>query len=278
MDSSFKRLSPWRKKVHEIIYEADTPAGKLFDVLLLILIGISVVAIMLESVETIRIKYGHILFTIEWIITILFTIEYILRLISVGKPLKYIFSFFGLVDLIAFLPAYLALGWAGGHQLGIIRIMRLLRMFRIFRLSQYTWGSKVLLLSIRQNKGKIIVFMMTMFTIVTIMGALLYIIEGPEHGYDSIPLSIYWAIITLTTVGYGDIVPGTPMGKVIASLIMVIGYSIIAIPTGLVTVGIASANKKEISRQACPQCSKEGHDIDADHCKYCGAILNPLEE
>jgi voltage-gated potassium channel len=271
-------MAKWRRKIHEIIYEADTPEGKFFDVALLIVILISIVAIMLESIEPVRERYGDILIATEWAITILFTAEYILRIVSVGRPFKYIFSFFGLVDLIAFLPMYFIYIIADIHQLSIIRMLRLLRIFRIFKLSQYTWGSKVLLLSLRQNKGKITVFIMTMFTIVTLMGALLYIIEGPEHGYTSIPLSIYWAIITLTTVGYGDIVPGTAFGKVIASIIMVIGYSIIAIPTGLVTVGIAQINKKEVSTQSCPECSKEGHDVDAAHCKYCGATLNPLEE
>jgi voltage-gated potassium channel len=278
MISKDKKLKKWRQKIHEIIYEADTPAGKMFDILLLVAILISIGAIMLESMEEFRLEYGYILQLIEWTITILFTIEYILRIVSIGKPFRYIFSFFGLVDLIAILPAYLSLGFVDAHQLGIIRMLRLLRIFRIFKLSRYTWGSKVLLLSIRQNRGKIIVFIMTMFTVVTIMGASLYVIEGTEHGYDNIPLSIYWAIITLTTVGYGDIVPGTPLGKVIASLVMVIGYSIIAIPTGLVTMGIAQINKKEVSTQSCPECSREGHDVDAMHCKFCGATLNPLEE
>jgi voltage-gated potassium channel len=268
----------WRRKIHEIIYEADTPAGKRFDVILLIIIVISTLAIMLESIATVRAQFGEMLIGIEWIITIIFTVEYLLRLISVGKPMRYIFSFFGLVDLLALLPAYLGLFFVDAHQLAIIRMLRLLRIFRIFKLSRYTWASNVLMLSISQNRGKIIVFLMTMFTIVTILGSLLYVIEGSEHGFESIPLSIYWAIITMTTVGYGDIVPGTPLGKMIASMIMIIGYSIIAIPTGLVSVGIATQGKKEISRQACPDCSREGHDVDALHCKFCGATLNPLDE
>jgi voltage-gated potassium channel len=243
-----------------------------------VVITISVFAIMLESVVSVREKYGDFLLIIEWIITGLFTVEYVLRVISVRRPLNYIFSFFGLVDLMALLPAYFGLFFVDAHQLGIIRMLRLLRMFRIFKLSRYTWASKVLMLSIRQNRGKIIVFLMTMFTVVTIMGSLLYVIEGAKHGFDSIPLSIYWAIITMTTVGYGDIVPATPAGKLIASFIMIIGYSIIAVPTGLVSVGIANIGKKEVSRQACPDCSREGHDVDAIHCKYCGATLNPLEE
>ncbi|MDQ3192045.1 MAG: ion transporter [Bacteroidota bacterium] len=274
----YNHLSPWRQKIHEVIYEADTPAGKLFDVLLLILIFISVLGIILESVESIRLKYGDILILLEWTVTVIFTIEYILRIISIGKPFKYIFSFFGLVDLVAFLPAYIALIWIGAYYFSVIRMFRLLRIFRIFKLAKYTWASKVLMLSLRQNKGKIIIFLMTVFTIVTIMGSLLYAIEGPKHGFVSIPVGIYWAIITLTTVGYGDIVPATPIGKLIASAIMIMGYSIIAVPTGLVSMGIASANKKEVSNQACHQCSKEGHDVDALHCKYCGAVLNPLEE
>jgi voltage-gated potassium channel len=278
MEKKPKEMAKWRWKLHEVIYEADTKEGKLFDVLLLIAILISVGAIMLESIDSVRAEYGEILIMIEWVVTILFTIEYVLRIISVRKPFNYIFSFFGIVDFLAILPAYLAIAYIDAHQFAIIRMFRLLRMFRIFKLSRYTWGSKVLMLSIRQNRGKIIVFMMTMFTIVTIMGAVLYVIEGPEHGYTNIPLSIYWAIMTLTTVGYGDIVPGTPLGRVLASIIMVIGYSIIAIPTGLVTVGIAQMDKKEVSTQSCPSCSREGHDVDANHCKFCGATLNPLEE
>jgi voltage-gated potassium channel len=273
-----EKLSPWRKKIHEVIYEAETPAGKLFDVILLILIFISVLGVVLESVEGIRIRYRDFLVILEWTITILFTIEYILRIISIGKPFKYIFSFFGLVDLIAFLPAYIALIWVGAYYFSVVRMFRLLRIFRIFKLSKYTWASKVLMLSLRQNRGKIIIFLMTVFTIVTIMGSLLYVIEGPEHGFVSIPAGIYWAIITLTTVGYGDIVPATAVGKLIAASIMIMGYSIIAVPTGLVSMGIANSNKKEVSTQACPNCSKEGHDVDALHCKYCGVVLNPLEE
>jgi voltage-gated potassium channel len=277
-EGSDMKLAGWRRKLHEIIYEADTPEGKLFDVLLLVAIALSVIVVMLDSVADYRNQYGEFFLVAEVFFTALFTIEYILRIISVGKPFRYIFSFFGIIDLLAIIPGYFLFLNLPFHQLVAIRILRLLRIFRIFKLSKYTWASKVLMLSIRQNRGKIIVFLLTVFSIVTIMGSIMFVVEGKESGFDSIPKGIYWAIITLTTVGYGDIVPQTNLGKFIASFVMILGYSIIAVPTGLVSVGIANASKKEVSGQACPQCSKEGHEVDAIHCKFCGAILNPVRE
>ena len=265
--------SPWRLKLHEVIFEADTPAGKWFDVLLILSIFVSVVLVMLDSVSAIQKEYGRLLLAGEWLFTILFTIEYFLRLLSVGRPLAYATSFFGVVDLLAILPTYLSILIPGAQYLLVIRILRVLRIFRIFKLVQYVGEARLLMQALRASRRKVTVFLFTVLTLVTIFGSLIYLIEDPENGFTSIPKSIYWAVVTLTTVGYGDISPQTNFGQLIAALIMITGYAIIAVPTGIVTVELSHAFKRRISTQACPECSAEGHDTDARYCKYCGASL-----
>lgn len=268
-------LRPWQWKLHTIIFEADTPAGKLFDVALLWAILLSVGVVMADSVKEIRELYGSELKIAEWIFTGLFTFEYFLRIISVGKPLKYIFSFWGLIDLLSVLPTYLNLLISGGHTLVVIRTIRLLRVFRIFELHQFTGEGSKIIDALRASRVKISVFLIAVLTLVIILGTLMYLIEGGENGFTSIPRSIYWAIVTLTTVGYGDISPATAFGQFLASLVMILGYAIIAVPTGIVTSELVREHPAEVTTQSCANCSREGHDSDADFCKYCGASLHP---
>lgn len=262
-----------RARLHEIIFEADTPAGKLFDVLLIVSIVVSVVMVMLDSVSSIQVLYGRFLYTGEWFFTILFTIEYLLRLYSVGRPLAYASSFFGIVDLLAVLPTYLSIFIPGTQYLLVIRILRVLRIFRVLKLVQYLGEARMLAQALKVSRRKIIVFLFVVLSLVVIFGSLMYLIEDPQNGFTSIPRSIYWAIVTLTTVGYGDISPQTGLGQAISAIIMIIGYGIIAVPTGIVTAELTQVYKKTISTQACPECSAEGHDTDAKHCKYCGGRL-----
>ncbi len=265
----------WRDSLHEIIFEADTAAGKLFDEALIACIILSVVAVMFDSVASVHAQYGRILYGIEWFVTVLFTIEYVLRLSCVGRPLRYATSFYGTVDLLAILPTYVSILLPGSQYLIVIRILRVLRIFRVLKLLQYLREASLLLQAMRASSRKILVFLFTVLTLVVIFGALMYLIEGADNGFTSIPLSIYWAVVTLTTVGYGDISPQTTLGQTVASLIMILGYSIIAVPTGIVTVEISRlpGMKPSVSTQACPECSAEGHDSDAKHCKYCGSKL-----
>ncbi len=263
----------WRARLHEIIFEADTAAGRAFDVLLLWCIVLSVLAVLLESVAAVHERFAWFLRAAEWAFTILFTVEYILRLISVGRPLRYAISFFGVVDLLAIVPTYLSMLLPGAQTLLVIRALRLLRVFRVLKLARFVEESHVLGRALRASRHKITVFLGTVLTLVLIVGTLMYLIEGEANGFDSIPRSMYWAIVTLTTVGYGDIAPTTVLGQMLASLVMILGYSIIAVPTGIVTVELSKATQGQVSTQACPQCSAEGHDTDAKHCKYCGARL-----
>jgi len=262
----------WRRRLHEVIFEADTPAGRAFDVGLLIAILASVVAVMLESVADIRDQHGDGLRAVEWILTGAFTIEYVLRLVAVDHPWRYARSFFGLVDLLAIVPTYLGLIVPEAHSLMVIRVIRLLRVFRILKLARFLGEAQLLISALRASRRKITVFLVGIATVVVIVGTLMYVIEGEAHGFTSIPTSMYWAIVTMTTVGYGDIAPGTPLGQLLAALLMILGYGIIAVPTGIVTVELAHAGRA-VSRQACPACGAEGHDIDATHCKHCGARL-----
>jgi len=263
--------SQTRERIHEIIFEADTPAGKAFDVSLLVLIILSVVAVMLESTDTVAARYGDELRTFEWVVTILFTIEYLLRLYCVRRPARYARSFFGIVDLLAILPTYLSLFIPGAQSLLVIRALRLLRVFRVLKLAHFVGEASELTAALRASARKIIVFLGAVLTIVVIVGSIMYLIEGEANGFTSIPVSIYWAIVTMTTVGYGDIAPQTPLGKILASAIMIMGYGIIAVPTGIVSVELAGVTRKKINTQACPDCGVSGHDHDAVHCKYCGA-------
>ena len=268
-----EKIKPWRINLYEIIFEADTPTGKLFDVLLIWAILLSVTVVFLESISVLKADYGDWFNLLEWVFTILFTIEYVLRIIGVRKPTRYIFSFYGVVDFLAIAPTYLSLLITGSQYLLVIRILRLLRVFRVFKLSHLVKQSDVLVNAMKASRAKIAVFLFAVVTLVVIIGALMYVIEGPENGFTSIPVSMYWTIVTLTTVGYGDISPQSPVGQLLASMVMIMGYGIIAVPTGIVSVEIASATKKQITTQVCPSCLSEGHDNDAVHCKFCGAQL-----
>ena len=271
MNHKNQSLSGWRFRLHEIIFEADTPMGRTFDVVLILCIVLSVIAVMLDSVSSIQMTYGSLLFFTEWLFTILFTIEYVLRIMSVGRPLSYMTSFFGIVDLLAVLPTYLSLLIPGTQYLLVIRILRILRIFRVLKLVQYIREARLLKQALKQSQRKITVFLFTVLTLVIIFGSMMYLVEGPPNGFTSIPRSIYWAIVTLTTVGYGDISPQTSFGQMLAAIIMVLGYAIIAVPTGIVTVSmVRSELSDKVSTQVCPNCSAEGHDSDAEFCKYCG--------
>ena len=268
----------WRARLHEIVFEADTPEGKAFDVLLLVAIVVSVLAVMLESVVGIASRYGPTLRSIEWLFTGLFTIEYVLRLATVRRPLRYAFSFFGIVDLLSIVPTWASLFLPGTQSLLVIRTLRLLRVFRVLKLAQFVREAGVLMGALRSSGRKIIVFLGVVLTIVMIAGATMYLVEGAEHGFTSIPKGMYWAIVTMTTVGYGDVAPQTAPGRFLASILMIMGYGILAVPTGIVTVEMAGAFRRggglaAISTQACRACSAEGHDPDAKHCKYCGETL-----
>ncbi len=263
-----------KTKLHTLIFEADTPAGKIFDIALLIAILLSVGAVMLDSVKPINAQYGNLFKAVEWFFTILFTIEYILRLLSVGKPMKYAKSFFGVIDLLAFLPTYLSVLIPGSQLFLVVRVLRVIRIFRVLKLLPYLTEAQFLMKALAASRRKIMVFLLIVLLCVIIMGSFMYVIEGEENGFTSIPRSIYWSIVTLTTVGYGDISPQTTIGQILASIIMIFGYGIIAVPTGIVSVEIARKTTGIITTQACMQCSAEGHDSDAKFCKFCGADLN----
>ncbi|MEB8329340.1 ion transporter [Flavobacteriaceae bacterium KMM 6897] len=267
----------WKTKIHEIIYGTHTPAGKLFDIILLIVIVYSIIIVMLESVPGIDKNYHTFLNISEWVVTILFTMEYILRIISVKKPKKYIFSFFGIVDLLSTLPKYLSLIFVGSQYLTAFRILRLLRIFRILKLARFVGASNNLARALSASKTKILVFVFFIVIVSVLLGTVMYIIEGPQHGFNSIPHSVYWTIVTLTTVGYGDISPQTPLGQFLASLIMIIGYGIIAVPTGIVSAEYTSEmNKKNTidNGRACRTCSTEILEKDAKFCRVCGTKLS----
>jgi voltage-gated potassium channel len=262
-----------KTRLHEIIFEADTPAGKAFDVGLIVTILLSVLVVMLESVAGIRRHYDPVLQVMEWGFTIAFTLEYFLRLACVGKPLRYAGSFYGVVDLLALLPTYFSVFFVGIHYLLVIRTLRLLRVFRILKLVQYWSEARTLAHALRASWRKIAVFLYVVVIVVIIVGALMYLIEGEQNGFTSIPRSIYWAIVTLTTVGYGDIAPVTELGQTLAALVMILGYGIIAVPTGIVTAELARESHTSLSTQACPECAAEGHEADAVYCKYCEVKL-----
>ncbi len=263
-----------RLRVHEIIFEADTAAGKAFDLVLLILILLSVAVVMMESVEELDQRYSQLFSILEWSMTILFTIEYGLRIYSIGRPWKYITSFYGIVDLFAILPTYLGLFFVGTHYLVTIRALRLLRVFRILKLTQYLSESATLLQALRASRRKITIFLGVVMTIVCIVGSSMYLIEYDQgSGFTSIPRSMYWAIVTITTVGYGDIAPVTTLGQFLSVILMVTGYAVLAVPSGIISVEIVQAQKNILPTQSCPECSREGHDEDAAFCKYCGGEL-----
>ena len=258
--------------IYTIIFGTDTKPGKLFDVVLLYLIVISVITVLLESVTQFREATPQLFINVEWVFTIIFTIEYFLRVVSHPRPARYVFSFFGVVDLMAILPTYLGLFFDQTTFLLTFRALRLLRMFRIFKLGRYLKEAAMLIKALRESIYKITIFFGAVLTLVLILGTLLYMIEGEEHGFTSIPQSIYWAIVTITTVGYGDIAPATVAGKILASIAMLTGYSIIAVPTGIISIEIGKAaqdaRKKHTSK--CAECGSEDHDTDAKFCKKCG--------
>ena len=263
-----------KDRLYEVIFEADTPAGKLFDVVLLIVILISVALVMLESVPSIRGTYRPTLRILEWTITGIFTVEYLLRVAIVRKPLSYIFSFYGIIDLLSVLPTYIGLFVLGSHHLVVIRILRMLRIFRILKLTRYTQAGSTIAKALWASREKISVFIFFVIVLVIVIGTIMYIIEGEANGFTSIPQSIYWAIVTLTTVGYGDISPQTALGQFMASIVMIMGYAIIAVPTGIVTAEIINPSHKS-NTQVCPNCLHDKHDNDAKFCKKCGAKINP---
>lgn len=260
--------------LHETIYESNTIAGKTFDIALLIFILASIMVVMLDSIDSYHKTYGALFYTIEWIFTIVFTLEYILRLLAINKPVRYVFSFLGIIDLLALIPLYLSIIFSGAQSLLVLRALRLLRIFRIFKLTHFLSEMAFLKMSISTSMKKISIFMLVVFTLVIILGSVMYLVENGENGFNSIPDSVYWAIVTITTVGYGDISPVTPLGKFIASIIMFMGYGIIAVPTGIITTDMAmTVRNKKPGSEVCPACGRESHDGDAKFCKYCGSLL-----
>ncbi|RZJ73715.1 MAG: ion transporter [Flavobacterium sp.] len=262
----------FRTKLHTIIYEADTPAGKFFDLTLISVILISVIAVMLESVVSIRMQYGYELHFIEWVITGFFTIEYISRIIAIRRPLNYIFSFYGIIDLLATIPMYVSLLFPGYGLLLAIRAIRLLRIFRILKLVHFVGASNQLIEALRKSRAKIAVFLFAVIVMCVILGTLMYIIEGAESGFTSIPISVYWTIVTLTTVGFGDITPITPLGQFLSIIIMIMGYGIIVVPTGLITAQYM-LDTTATNTQVCRNCGAHKHRDDAQFCYNCGFPL-----
>lgn len=266
-----------RKKLYKIIFEADTNAGKAFDIALLILIVISVTIVSLETVVSLRRNYLDLFIRLEWTFTIIFTVEYLLRIYSTPRPFKYIFSFFGLVDFISIIPTYLSLFILGSQYLLVVRVLRLLRIARVFKLTKFINEGQVLTKALRASASKIAVFIGTVLLLVVIIGSLMFLIEGRANGFTSIPKSIYWTIVTLTTVGYGDISPQTALGQFLASFVMIMGYGIIAVPTGIVTVEMSRTDKLGLTGRVCPNCHAEGHHADAYFCYNCGYRFESFE-
>jgi len=269
------RPAAWRRHLHAVIFEAKTPVGKAFDILILMLIVLSVIVVMLDSVAEIHNKYWSWLVSVEWVITILFTFEYIARLACVSRPWLYARSFYGIVDLLAVLPTYLSVFFVGSQTLMMIRVIRLLRIFRVFKLSRHLKETRALLIALKATRQRVTVFLVTVLTLILIIGSIMYLIEGgdPDTQFTSIPRSVYWAIVTMTTVGYGDIAPKTVLGQTLAAGVMILGYAIIIVPIGVFSAEMAAVRRRETSNQACPSCSAEGHDTDAKFCKYCGSML-----
>lgn len=261
-----------KKRLHEIIFEADTTEGKVFDLTIIVLILLSVLLVLLDSIAEIRERFGFVIHLVEWFITGIFLLEYLLRIYVLDKPIRYIFSFFGLIDLMAILPNFLGLIFSGGQSLMVIRAVRLLRVFRIFKLSRYTSAGRTLMKALYRSREKIFMFISVIVTLVVIFGTIMYLVEGEQNGFTSIPVSIYWAVVTLTTVGYGDISPVTGFGQFLASIVMIMGYAIIAVPTGIVTSEMMRM-PAENNTQVCPHCLFDRHDDDARFCKKCGTHL-----
>lgn len=273
--------SPLRAALYDIIFGYETRAGKFFDVVLILLIVSSVTAVLLDSIGSIHTRYGVTLYRLEWLFTILFTIEYGLRIYSTNKPREYLLSFYGIIDLCSILPTYIAFLFPSAVYLIVIRIMRVLRIFRILKLFRYMGEANLLFVALVQARRKIFVFLFSVITVIIIFGAIIFIIEGPENGFESIPQSIYWAIVTMTTVGYGDITPNTPLGQFVAAIAMICGYAIIAVPTGIIGAELMQEvqrrgqHKPDASRE-CENCKATGHDMDARFCKFCGHLIHQI--
>lgn len=264
-----------KEKIHEIIFEADTPMGKTFDVVLLVAILASLIVVMLESVNTLSQTYSGFFFWAEWFFTILFTIEYALRIYCIYRPTRYILSFFGIIDFLAILPAYLSLFITGSQYFMVIRGLRLIRVFRIFKLGHFLNEGELIVRALRSSRAKILVFLTFISLVTVVIGAVMYMVEGGQNdAFSSIPRGIYWAIVTLTTVGYGDITPVTPFGQMLSALVMILGYAVIAVPTGIVSAEMVNDFRGRDNTQACRYCGREGHTNDATYCKYCGELLN----
>jgi voltage-gated potassium channel len=267
------RGSP-RHRLHQIVFESDTPAGRLFDLTLIALILTSVLVVSLETVDGLTPGAYRYMRLAEWGLTIVFTVEYVLRLIAVRRPLAYATGFYGVIDLLAILPTYISLLVPGAQVLLVVRILRVLRVFRVLKLARFLSEAHTLRLALRASSRKIIVFLLTVAAVVVVVGTIMYSVEGPPNGFTSIPTSMYWTVVTLTTVGYGDISPKTALGQALASLVMILGYGIIAVPTGIVTAELTAGRRDvAVSGQACPTCGVEGHDADARFCRRCGAPL-----
>ncbi len=267
------KQSALRHKLYTVIFGTDTPAGKRFDIVLIYLICLSVLAMIFESVDIVDQRYGQWLHAIEWGFTGIFTIEYLVRIYCSPNPWRYIRSFYGVVDLLAILPSYMGLFMEDMNYLLIVRLLRVLRIFRVLKLVRYLSEANILMRAMVQSRRKILVFFSSVLVISTIFGSLMYIVEGPEHGFTSIPKSIYWTIVTITTVGYGDITPQTVLGQIIAAGAMLTGYSIIAVPTGILTAELANEIQRDRSNRRCGDCQSSGHDSDALYCRYCGHTL-----
>jgi len=263
----------FRRRVHDVLFEHDSPAERAFDLVLIVAIVVSVIVVMLDSVASVRLRYGRALWIAEWAFTILFTAEYLARLWSSERPLRYARSFYGVIDLLAIAPAYLAMLFPAGRYLVTLRVLRVVRTFRILKLAQYVQEAAVLSQALRASRHKITVFISVVMSVVTVMGSLMYLVEGSASGFTSIPQGIYWAIVTMTTVGYGDIAPVTPLGKFMAAALMIVGYGVIAVPTGIVTLELDRASRGDAPPRECPGCGTPRHDRDAGYCKYCGTEL-----
>lgn len=264
-----------RRRLHEIVFESDTRAGRAFDLILLWAIVLSVLTVVIESIESVRTEHGEVLRTLEWCFTGLFTLEYVLRLLAVKRPMRYATSFFGVVDLLAILPTYVSLLLPGAQALLVVRVVRLLRVFRILKLASFLREADVLRRAMVASRPKITVFLGAVLTLVVIMGTIMYLVEHENEGFDSIPRSIYWAIVTVTTVGFGDITPQSPLGQIFSAVLMIMGYGILAVPTGIVSVELAAASREphRVSGQSCPSCAVEGHQPDARYCRRCGQAM-----
>ena len=269
----------WRRTWFDIIYRHDTPPSRNFDLLLIVAIVASVSVVMLDSVSHIHAAHAELLYAVEWGFTLLFTLEYAMRLAVVKRPLRYALSTWGIIDLLSILPTYLSLGFPGSQNLLVVRILRILRLFRILKLVQYVEEGGVLVGALWRSRRKIFVFVCAVLTVVVIFGALMYVVEGPEHGFESIPMGMYWAIVTMATVGFGDIAPATTLGRFITSILILIGYSVIAVPTGIYTAELASSLRQAdpatrvLDNRGCPECGLEGHDPEAHFCRCCGTRL-----